>query len=172
MTTRIYKPMKVLMRKHACALRFVHHMGKGGADDTRRGGQKMLGGTANHAWSEDSLYISRLEKKKGSVRVEFESKSAPEQTYTISGLDNKGWTPYFEPEPKKQDSTPTTPGRRSRQSKGEADPIIDLMSQGGAWKPADLAKESGIKYHTVYRRLRNMEAAGTVKASAAGYTLS
>ncbi len=159
MTTKIFKPMKLLARKHEVAVRFVHHMGKGGGDgDTRRGGQKMLGGTANHAWSEDSLYISRDPKKAGVVHVDFESKSAPEKQYTVSGLDNRGWTPYFEPIKPKEDATPTTPGRKASTPKVDASvPILDLLAQGGLWSTSQVAQELSRPYNPTYRKLKDLE---------------
>lgn len=162
MTTMIYKPMKLLMRKHGCALRFVHHMGKGGED--RRGGQKMLGGTANHAWAEDSLYLQRDLKKPGMVRAEFESKSAPEKSYVIAGLDNRGWTPFFEPQAKQEPSTPTTPGRRKAKAKPEesGNLIMDVLAQGGGWLVKDIAEAAGKTYNPTYKSLRAMEDKGLV----------
>lgn len=179
MTSRIYKPMKLLMRKHNAALRFVHHMGKGGADDQRRGGQRMLGGTANHAWSEDSIYLTRDPRDPGKVRLDFESKSAPEKTYLISGLDNKGWTPYFEPEakPREQEVVPTSRGRRSKDSTPKAErskpgePIIDLLKQGGSWSTNDLATELGRGYHPAYRSLRDLETKGLIRRDGKRWTL-
>lgn len=159
MTTKIYKPMKLLMRKHACALRFVHHMGKSGADDTRRGGQKMLGGTANHAWSEDSLYLTR---HRDGVRMEFESKSAPEKTYTIGNLDNFEWRPLFEP-PAKQEAVPTARTKRPSTPRVDAvQPVLDALAQGGQWTTTDLAAELGRPYGTIYRKLRDLETTGRV----------
>lgn len=165
MTTRIFKPVKILARKHNTALRFVHHMGKGGGEkDPRRGGQKMLGGTANHAWSEDSLYISRDGGKPGIITAEFESKSAPEKTYTISGLDNRGWTPYFEPLAPKEDSTPVTKGRSTpkRPRVDHTGSILDLIAQGGSWGTQQIADELKIGYHAAYRRLGIMLAQDVV----------
>jgi hypothetical protein len=164
MTTKIYKPMKVLMRKHKCALRFIHHMGKG--NEERRGGQRMLGGTANHAWSEDSLYITRQERKPGTVKVEFESKSAPEQTYTISGLDNHLWTPIFDPIAKKPESMPSTPGRTKRRpteaTGGGVHPIVALIAQGGSWSTQDIAVEVQRPYNSVYKTLTRLAAGGSI----------
>lgn len=161
MTTKIYKPFKVLMRKHNCAMRFVHHMGKGGED--KRGGQRMLGGTANHAWAEDSLYISRG-KKAGQIEIEFESKSAPESFYTISGLDNRLWTPYFEPQKPKEDPTPTTPGRKQRHptTRGEKHPIVEFIEQGGSFTTADIAQHTGRNYQSVYKTLQRLEEKGSI----------
>jgi uncharacterized membrane protein len=163
MTTKIFKPMKVLMRKHNCAMRFVHHMGKGGED--RRGGQRMLGGTANHAWAEDSLYISRG-KKTGEIVLEFESKSAPEQLYTITGLDNHAWTPIFEPKAKPAEPVPTTGGRsRSTQKAAVTDanhPVLEIIRQGGSWTTRDLSNATGRPYNSLYRTLQRMEEQGAV----------
>jgi hypothetical protein len=167
MTTKIYKPMKLLMRKHGCALRFVHHMGKTGADDSRRGGQKMLGGTANHAWSEDSLYLTR---HRDGVKMEFESKSAPEKTYQIGNLDNFDWRPIFETA-KKDDAVPTAKNTKKRAAKAEASrpgpkvdyaPVLDLLSQGGQWSTQEVAKELGQDYGYAYRRLRAMHEEGAI----------
>lgn len=160
MTTKIYKPIKLLMRKHECAFRFVHHMGKGPADDSRRGGQKMLGGTANHAWSEDSLYLTR---HRDGVKMELESKSAPEKTYRISNLDNFEWQPLFEPE-NKTEPVATAKAKRSSTPKASASqPILDLLGQGGQWACGDLAKELSEGYHPIYHKLKALEAKGQAR---------
>lgn len=172
MTTKIFKPIKVLMRKHNSAFRFVHHMGKGG-DETKRGGQRMLGGTANHAWAEDSLYISRVDRKPGTVRVEFESKSAPEQNYVMSGLDNRMWTPFFEPQVRKEDSTPTTPGR-TKKPKATTDgehPIVELLTQGGSWTTNDIAAATKRPYHSVYKTLSRLAENGVLARAGKAWRL-
>lgn len=178
MTTKIFKPLKMLMRKHNCALRFVHHMGKGGADDTRRGGQKMLGGTANHAWSEDSLYVSRKEKKPGYVDIEFESKSAPGKSYEIGGLDVIGWNPFFEPEPPKDAEVPTSKGRKGRQGRPYAKkpaidrhPILDILDQGGTWTTAGIADSQGRGYSPTYKTLQTLLAKGEVQRDGKFWTV-
>jgi hypothetical protein len=153
MTTKIFKPMKVLMRKHDCSMRFVHHMGKGGEE--RRGGARMLGGTANHAWAEDSLYLTR-DGKSGHLKMEFESKSAPEQFYTITGLDNKMWTPLFEPTKPKDAPTQAKRTRTKPAQTGGSHPLIDLLAQGGNWTTNDIADALDRPYHSVYKTLNRM----------------
>lgn len=172
MTTKIFKPMKVLMRKHSCALRFVHHMGKGGEE--RRGGQRLLGATANHAWSEDSLYLTRQERRPGTLKMEFESKSAPEEVYTITGLDNKLWTPTFEPRKAKEAPTPTRPRRspKAKSSAGSSHPVMDLLSQGGAWSTQDIANELQRPYNSTYKTLTRFEAKGTIVRTGKTWSLA
>lgn len=168
MTSKIFKPVKLLCRKHETALRFVHHMGKGGGDnDTRRGGQKMLGGTANHAWAEDSLYLSR--GKPGTVHMEFESKSAPERTYTISGLDNRGWTPYFEPEKPKQEPVPVSRGRKRIPTPAKPNPTLDLLQQGGTLQATDIAKQMNRQYGPTYKSLKALESQGKIRKTPNGW---
>lgn len=91
MTTKIFKPLKLLMRKHGCTLQVIHHQRKADPKSQVRGGQLMLGSVANHAWSEDSLYLAR--KLNGDVIISYESKSAPEAEYLMSNVKNKEWTP-------------------------------------------------------------------------------
>lgn len=93
MTTKIFRPLKELARKHNVAIQMVHHMRKGDpkAGGVQRGGQMLLGSVANHAWAEDSLYF-RLGRG-GDVVCEQESKSAPVPGFRLTGIRNKRWTP-------------------------------------------------------------------------------
>jgi hypothetical protein len=94
MTTKIFKPMKEIARKHDTSLIFIHHMRKGGADG-KRGGQRMLGSVANHAWAEDSMYLTLGATRR--IEMELESKSFASQSYVISGVGHgKGWQPVVE----------------------------------------------------------------------------
>ena len=92
MTTKIFKPLKTLSRKHNTAVVVVHHMGK---SDKARPGQRMLGAVANHAWSEDSMYLSRAGIK--DIRIDLESKTVPAAVYRMSEVNNMGWTPQISP---------------------------------------------------------------------------
>jgi hypothetical protein len=85
MTTKIYRPLKQLAEKHQITIIVVNHMRKGRENDTAsRGGQKMLGSVANHAWSECSLYFTH--GKLGTMLVEVESKFAQSMRFEINGL--------------------------------------------------------------------------------------
>jgi len=91
MTTKVFKPLKLLAAKHSVAIQVVHHMRKGKNENGERGGQLMLGSVANHAWSEDSLYLSHTAT--GDIVMDFESKTAPGARYKIANLVNKRWEP-------------------------------------------------------------------------------
>lgn len=92
MNETILTPLRIIGRKHNCAIALVHHMRKKRPDQGWvRGGEMMLGAQALHAWSENSMYFTL---RKGGVHVEVESKHATGGQFTISNLRNKKWEPY------------------------------------------------------------------------------
>lgn len=92
MTTKIFRPLKELARKHNCAIQMIHHMRKGDPKaGPQRGGQMLLGSVANHAWAEDSLYFKL--GRGGDIICEQESKSAPVPGFRLTGIRNRRWTP-------------------------------------------------------------------------------
>lgn len=106
MTTRVFRPLKQLARKHNVAIQLVHHMKKGG-EQSQRGGQRLLGSVANHAWAEDSLYLTQ--GKTDILQMDTESKSFMPEVYRVNGVRNdrfRGWSPRImlahdpEPDPK------------------------------------------------------------------------
>lgn len=92
MTEKIFKPLKQLSRKHQLAICIVHHMRKGDPKTQARGGQRMLGSVANHAWTEDALYLSLATRD---VIVERESKHSPSGSFRIGRIRNREWTPVI-----------------------------------------------------------------------------
>ena len=167
MTTKIFKPLKTLARKHNCAIGVVHHMGK---SEKARSGQRMLGAVANHAWSEDSLYLSRAVN--GDIKMELESKTVPANVWRISNLNNTGWHPIVGPW-SKDDSTPAAddelvaqPRRRSRKASGNKPQVpgslTELKKQGRPLTTKDIADAIGISRSQVWRQLRKLEEANQV----------
>jgi hypothetical protein len=161
MTTKIFRPLKVLSRKHNVALQVVHHLNK---SDKTRMGQRMLGSVANHAWGEDSIYLTHGGKY-GTVKMEFESKVAPGMTYKIDNLDNEEWNPQISPwkkEDANQNSTQRTPregGRRAQtESKSQKHRELSVAAQvleqmGGVQSAKTIADAAGIPYQQAYRQL-------------------
>ena len=168
MTTKIFRPLKVLARKHNVALIVVHHLNKG---DNKRMGQRMLGSVANHAWGEDSLYLTHASGS-GNVKMEFESKVAPGQAFKISNLDNERWVPTLDPWKKDDEknynnaNAPRERGARrstqsdegssqgSRREDRKPSPAGEALAQlGGVQITKVIAEAAGISYQQAYRQL-------------------
>lgn len=132
-TTKIFRPLKLLMRKHGCALMLVHHMRKSSDPKSQmRGGQRMLGSVANHAWAEDSLYFMRGSEMTGFVTVKFESKSGPEGIYRMTNIRNKMWEPQIESrsevdDPDKQPKPKGPPRPSGRPPRYSNDAVLDFV---------------------------------------------
>lgn len=161
MTSKIFRPLKVMARKHNVAIKVVHHLGK--SQDRQRMGQRMLGSVANHAWGEDSLYLMRSGKDK--VKMEFESKVAPAAIYQISNLENTRWEPSITPW--KGSSDESTPSNRQGQGRRESKPSEPKLSAaaqalegmgGGIHSASSIAKAAGVSYQQAYRQLSRDEA--------------
>jgi hypothetical protein len=161
MTTKIFRPLKTLARKHNVGLIVVHHLNK---SDKVRMGQRMLGSVANHAWAEDSLYLTHGGKR-GTVKMEFESKVAPGEIYKLDNLDNDRWDPLITPWRKEDANANSTPaerngGRRSGSDSGSSAraPRMSIAGEalarlGGVQATAQIAAEAGLTYQQAYRQL-------------------
>lgn len=179
MTTKIFRPLKVLSRKHNVSLIVIHHLNK---SDKQRMGQRMLGSVANHAWGEDSLYLTHTGRK-GTIKMEFESKVAPGQVFKIDNLDNERWEPLISPWRKDDENQNQQPRRQShdrgahrssrdssRSSSGSNREGGNLSAAGqalarlsGLQSTKAIADEAGLTYQQAYRQLtrdRNVEKNG------------
>ena len=167
MTTKIFKPLKVLARKHNVAIQVIHHMGKA---EKARSGQRMLGSVANHAWSEDSIYLSR--SGLNDIRMERESKTAPGGLHRITNLDNQHWAPEILPW-RAEDPTPASPqelpggSTRKRYVKKPSESnnkLLQLIQQAGASgiTTAQIAEELGINRSTAHKRMTRLLEEGAV----------
>src|SRR5690606_39896535 len=87
-----------------------------------RPGQRMLGAVANHAWAEDSLYLSR--SGRDDARIDLESKSSPGSIRRMTNIDNLRWEPHIRPW--REDESPPEPshtnyrGRRGARARAGA----------------------------------------------------
>lgn len=168
MTTKIFRPLKVLARKHNVALIVIHHLNK---SDKQRMGQRMLGSVANHAWGEDSLYLTHTGRR-GIIKMEFESKVAPGQVFKIGNLDNERWEPMVEPwrkDDENQNNSPAGPARGgARRSSGNGGGKRQgsdrdagklsvageaLAKLGGLQGTKAIAAEADLNYQQAYRQL-------------------
>lgn len=161
MTQHVFKPLKVLSRKYNIAVAVIHHMGKA---DRPRAGQRMLGAVANHAWSEDSLYLSRAGTH--DVKMELESKTAPAASYRVTELNNMGWTPDLGPWAQDKDtasggnangSTRRSSGRAKTPRAKQTPKAIEVLRLSGelmATKDIVEALNGEITKAQVWRQLR------------------
>ena len=136
----------------------------------------MLGSVANHAWAEDALYVRH---SRGSLAVEFESKSAPEGKFNIVNLRNRNWEPRIsklelveEDEIGKGNGSTKRP--RNRQESGEDGPrsngkahagrrpsrIPQFLKQHGPATITDIAEGLSISKQSANQQLLRLEERG------------
>lgn len=161
MTNKIFRPLKTLARKHGMAVQLIAHMGKG---DKPRAGQRLLGSVANHAWSEDSIYLSRSGTG-GNLKMEIESKAAPGGTYRITNLANRQWTPEITPwRPEDEDTPSNAAGDRATRNKNRGPrakkkhELVTLIEQAGSlgMTTQQVADAKGVTRSTAHRSLNRL----------------
>lgn len=162
MTTKVFKPLKTLSRKHGVAIQVIHHMSKG---EKNRPGQRMLGSVANHAWGEDSIYLSRPAAK-DTIRMELESKVTPSETYRITNIDNKEWSPLVDKWRASDETEESTPNGQYKtrasspraRAKRKPDEVIQLLREGAAtgMTTAQLADARGVSRSTIHKHMTKL----------------
>lgn len=141
MTNKIYRPLLQLARKHHLAVIVVHHMRKQGEGDKgKRGGQLMLGSVANHAWSQNSLYVTHGQYN--TLMLETESKFGQGERYAIKNLKSRSrgkdtWAPEVEAADKETEQKQAGKGKGDVKKKPGAKPG-DAGEAKGRGRPRDL----------------------------------
>lgn len=170
MTTHIFRPLKQLARKHGTSIILIHHMKKA---DPRfpggRGGQKLLGSVAGHAWAEDSLYVKRL--RGGDLYVEQESKSAPVKGFKLTHLRNRKWEPMVIPDGTAEDTEDRDQEEglgvvRAHTTSKKVGPKIskalDAVTRMGPSTTKQVADKLSIESNSAYRQLSRLKQSGQV----------
>jgi predicted transcriptional regulator len=180
MTEFIFKPLKVLARKHRIAIQIVHHLKKTDPRSAaQRGGQLLLGSVANHAWAEDSMYFKH---GRGGVMIcEQESKHAQVPGFVVSHIQNKQWEPIVTvapPEPESKEG----PVRRVREPEKREQPAYQhtrpnkvLMALAEQTSPAtltQLATLAQVSVNGAFKVLQRAQANGYVTKMGRQYTLT
>jgi hypothetical protein len=152
MTNKIFRPLKVLSRKHNCAVIIIHHMAK---SEKARPGQRMLGAVANHAWAEDSIYLSRTGGTH--LRIDTESKTIPENAYRMDNVHNLQWNPMISlwgTDDKAGEEEAKTAAYRGYEVKKKTarDETLKLLEQGPMTTQA-IAEARGVSRSAVHRQL-------------------
>lgn len=168
MTTKVFKPLKVLSRKHNVAVLVIHHMGK---SDKSRPGQRLLGSVANHAWAEDSLYLTRSGMK--DIRIDTESKTIPGSIYRMTNIHNMEWSPRVEPwrdeedEPTQQTYNQGGGGKprgRSRAKTTDTHPLMVALKENGmSMSTVALAQATDLNRSSVHRTMAKFLDQGKVE---------
>lgn len=167
MTEKVFKPLKQLSRKHQVAICMIHHMRKGDPKNEVRGGQKMLGSVANHAWTEDALYLTAKGRE---ILVEHESKHAPSGVFRVGRIRNREWVPAVtgldlgidEEQPSAVVNPPSTqaitqdpdPGNARRPRITVPRAVALLQSLDGGHTASNLANLAGLSVSGVSKQLR------------------
>jgi len=166
MMTKVFRPLKTLAQEFDIAVMVVHHMRKGSKESGNlRGGQLLLGSVANHAWTEDSLYVTRRFKD---LHVEVESKTAPGGSFKIAGVRNKSWTPTVfdinlgdEPDAPEENVEVRQSQRRAKNTY----PVIDAINQLGPSGAKAIADHLNMTRQGAHAQLKKAEADGLVTAT-------
>lgn len=157
MTNKVFKPLKVLSRKHNVAVIVIHHMAK---SEKSRPGQRMLGAVANHAWAEDSIYLSHTGGTH--IRIDTESKTIPGNAYRMDNLQNTRWepivTPWGEEERKAQAEEEEQKPYRSKRNRNAKDEILKLLDEHGPMTTKAIAEARGISRSATHKQMtRHLE---------------
>lgn len=183
--TKMLTPLKVLAKKHDCAIAIVHHNRK--EQSATRAGQSMLGSVALHAWVESALYVRT--KDGGSLVVERETKNAPDRTLNIdvphmfaspSG-DRVLWDPQVlaeEPDTRNASDdarTHTPPAQKPSQGRGRvagSSIAWELANIGGKRRPMTAEEIANIRGKSLTYTTKSLDQAvanGLLTKSDAGY---
>lgn len=166
MTTKIFRPLKVLSRKYDIAVILVHHLGKG---EKPRAGQRMLGSVANHAWAEDSIYLLNGGLGKD-IRMEIESKQIPGAAYRLENMDTPGqWDPQVSSW-RKQETTSEQPRERqgarrsatSSRARAKQSPAQKTIDELGRATTRQVAEAAKITQQQAYRQLARLKDLGKI----------
>ena len=156
MTSKVFRPMKTIMRKHECTLQIVHHMRKSDPNSTQRAGQLMLGSVAGHAWTEDSMYLKRTAT--GDIALDYESKTAPEARYRISTPPN-GWMPQVGHNDSGDSEKPQV-ARKGRRKSNEPPAILTVLQAEKGMTLAAANQALGLNYQQGWRQVKKAESLG------------
>lgn len=87
----ILAPLTKLAKRNDTTILLVHHFNKSQREGETRGGTRLLGSQALHAWAEDSLYLTAGDH---GFTLELESKTAPANRWDfITDPTQRTWSP-------------------------------------------------------------------------------
>jgi len=152
-------PLADLRYKYGCAVAIVHHTTKN--TKATRGGERMYGSMAFHAWSESALHLTSAGGSRIVLEREFKSAAGGAKLLVDFGDMESGWNPTVE---------------RAAESEfedgAEAEHLVILRALGaGEATSDDLALLLDLPKRTLQRRLKELADAGRVTSRRAGNSM-
>lgn len=177
MMEKVFKPLGQLRDKHGTAVVVVHHMKKmAQGTNGGRGGQRMLGSMANHAWTECALYLTH---DRTGLSVEVETKDGAGGRMLVRGVrGKKGWDPRCSdlddveergaPIPAQAAQGQTGRKATPNQSSGGAKITEAIKSAGRPLTAEEIAKRTGLSKQGSWAQIRRARDAGAIRSLNAG----
>jgi len=151
--------LKHWRNKFECAISVVHHYRK----STGTAVERLYGSQALYAWSENNLFVSRIDGEDNSVVVDRDIKDSKRSEgrikVTFHDIDD---IYMFETEPDEHSVSGTLVKRRSG---GLHDKILELIRavpKGGFISKQDIIRRTGAHRNTVTKAIANLELEGKV----------
>ncbi len=171
MTNTVLDPLTRIAKRTGTSLMLVHHFNKSQREGESRGGTRLLGSQALHAWAEDSLYLTAGEHSFG---LELESKTAPSERWSFNtDPTQRTWSPtladdntapvrsldFTAVETPRQRNKDYSPRGRLRNPK-----VINALYRlgPGAHRCADIAREAKMAPSNAHLALGKAHAQGRV----------
>jgi hypothetical protein len=162
MMNLVLDPLTRVARREKTTILVVHHFNKSRPEGEARGGTRLNGSVALHAWAENSFYLTAGSHSFG---LELESKYAPSNRWTFNtDPTQKTWSPQLQGD----DSTPI----RNLDFAGVERPQVKLSGHAktvalttkrmgpGPHRCTDIANRAGLTPAITYNTLRRLEQQG------------
>jgi hypothetical protein len=172
----VLDPLTRMAKREKTTILLVHHFNKSRVEGDIRGGTRLLGSQALHAWAEDSLYLTAREH--GFI-MELESKAAPSGRWEFkTDPTQRTWTPTYTLDVGATihdidfAAVETPQPRRAKAAQGRGGKLQG--NAGKVWRAcnrlqtaanqdqrcSDIARAAGLSPAATYNCLRKLEEAG------------
>jgi hypothetical protein len=173
---KVLRPLRQLAEKYGVAIIVIHHLRKAGKDDNGiRGGQRMLGSTVLHGWTDDSMFIIH---DKGNLKVEVESKQGQGGGFKVKRIRNKYWAPIVTEvdlgEDAEEQEPQVTVNQASENGSSRPLKLVELMEADGriAFTAQDIAKLLKTTPNNIYKPIQRALKSGAVTKTGSSYYLT
>jgi hypothetical protein len=166
----VLDPLTRMAKRENTTILLVHHFNKSRVEGEIRGGTRLLGSQALHAWAEDSLYLTAREH--GFI-MELESKAAPSGRWDFkTDPTQRTWAPTYtldagaqvhdidfstveRPKPRRGSNTPKLSGNSAKVWRA----CLRLQPEGPQ-RCSDISRAAGLSPAATYNCLRKLQEIG------------